>query len=46
MPIKPKNNGCTNVSSGHRRHEYTSGYAFPSVFPFLREMINNNRNET
>ena len=37
-------NGCTLVSAGHHKHEYTSGYAFPSIFPFFHEMISEGKN--
>jgi hypothetical protein len=31
-------NGCVNVSSGHRKHEYTTGSAHPQIFEFFRRM--------
>jgi hypothetical protein len=32
--------GCPCVSAGHEKHEFTSGTAFPSVFPFLQKHLN------
>eukprot|EP00026_Physarum_polycephalum_P010134 Phypoly_transcript_10285.p1 GENE.Phypoly_transcript_10285~~Phypoly_transcript_10285.p1 ORF type:complete len:331 (+),score=73.34 Phypoly_transcript_10285:209-1201(+) len=34
--------GCKLVSAGHDTHEYTSGVARPSVFAFLKEMLEEN----
>lgn len=31
--------GCTQLSSGHAEHEWTSGSAFPSIFPYLADRI-------
>lgn len=33
------NNGCSNVSAGHPKHEYTSGCAFPLVFEYFKDML-------
>lgn len=35
------NNGCSNVSAGHPKHEYTSGSAFHSVFEYFQDMLEN-----
>ncbi|CAG9320137.1 unnamed protein product [Blepharisma stoltei] len=35
-PAAISRSGVTNLSSGHEKHEYTTGYAFPSIFPFFR----------
>lgn len=40
----PRDNGCTNVSAGHMKHEYTSGTAKNSIFCFFKEMLENNKN--
>ncbi|CAG9318963.1 unnamed protein product [Blepharisma stoltei] len=34
--VRKSYNGVTNLSSGHHKHEYTTGSAFPSIFPFFR----------
>jgi len=31
-------NGCTNVSSGHKKHEYTTGSAHGQIFEFFNVM--------
>jgi hypothetical protein len=31
-------NGCLHVSSGHHKHEYTTGSAHPQIFEFFRRM--------
>ena len=36
--VRDAYNGCVNVSAGHHKHEYTTGYAFPSIFPFFEKM--------
>lgn len=33
--IGKNDNGVVNVSAGHEKHEFTSGTAFPSIFPFF-----------
>ena len=38
LVMKKGYNGCVNVSAGHTRHEYTTGYAFPSIFPFFSRL--------
>ena len=30
--------GCVNLSAGHRQHEYTTGFAFPSIFGFFHSL--------
>ena len=42
--VSERENGCTKVSAGHSQHEYTSGFAYPSIFPYFKEMIENNLN--
>lgn len=44
VKVMKYDNGCTLVSAGHNKHEYTSGCAFPSIFPFFQEMIYSERN--
>ncbi|OMJ75248.1 hypothetical protein SteCoe_25645 [Stentor coeruleus] len=38
-PGNEKLNSCNDIdeySAGHNKHEYTSGYAFPYIFPFFQ----------
>ena len=37
--IPLKNEGCICVSAGDPRHEYTSGSAFPEIFPYIEIML-------
>ena len=41
-PQKSYENGVVFVSSGHQKHEYTTGYACPSILKFLLQIKEKN----
>ena len=34
--VEIRKSGVVEVSAGHHRHEYTTGYAFPYIFPYFK----------
>ncbi|CAG8647353.1 3241_t:CDS:10 [Paraglomus brasilianum] len=39
IPEAMEYNGCPCLSAGHKKHEYTSGTAFPAVFKFINNAL-------
>ena len=43
-PLSRSYNSCVCVSSGHEKHEYTTGSAMPAIVEFFEEMLRTGRN--